>query len=288
MFSFLQRYRDLLVISALLIIPLGGYLTSGHRGRAPNFADRAVLALASPVQSLLTWSLAGVATAIEGYVALRGAHEEAAELRARLAAAHEELNALKEAQAENVRLRAALRYVEGSVEEEIVARVVGLNPSPQFQSLRIDRGEDHGVRVGMPVATPDGVVGQVVRAVGGSADVLLLTDPASRLGGVVQRSRVRATVSGTGDGRRLSVDLVRREDDLVDGDVVVTAGSDGIFPRGVPLGTVRSVSRPSVGMFLQATVVPAVDLARVEEVVVLPMVLTLPPPPAAPAKEGAR
>lgn len=276
MFSFLQRYREVIIVAVLLLAPLASYLSSGHRGREPNFIDRAVLRVATPLQFGLSWLLGGADDAVEGYLALRGAHEEARECRAQLAEARAEVNALREAGAENLRLKAMLGYVEESVDQEIVARVIGLNPSPQFQSLRINRGEDDGVRAGMPVVTPDGVVGQVVRAVGTSADVLLLTDPASRIGGVVQRTRVRATVMGAGDGHRLSLDFVRREDDVRDGDVVVTAGTDGIFPRGLRVGTVSAMQRPPVGMFLKARVEPAVDLARVEEVLVVPVMMGVP------------
>lgn len=284
MFRFLSRYREPLIVGALLVYPLISYLSSGHRGRAPNIVDRLVLAVSSPVQAGLTWALGGVTGSVDGYVALRGAHQEAQECRGSLAEANAALNALKETEAENARLKAMLGYVESTVDQEIVARVIGLNPTSQFQSVRINRGEDDGVRPGMPVLTPDGVVGQVVRVVGGSADVMLLTDASSRIGAVLQRTRVRATVTGLGDGRRLSLNLVRREDDAKDGDEVVTSGTDGIFPPGLHVGTLYDVQRPAVGMFLTATVKPSVDLARVEEVLVIPVALTL--PAAAVTREG--
>ncbi len=276
MFSFLRRHRELLIVGALLLWPLISYLSTGHRGRAPNFIDRTVLLLSAPVQSVLTSIIDGVEHLGSGYIALRGSHEESLECRTRLGEAHAELNSLKEAQAENARLKAMLGYVEDTVDQEIVARVIGLNPSPQFQSIRINRGEDDGVRAGMPVVTAEGVVGQVVRAVGGSADVMLLTDAASRIGGVIQRNRVRATVVGTGDGHELSVELVPREDDVVDGDVMVTSGSDGIFPRGVRIGVVRAPERPSVGMFMKGKLEPSVEFSRVEEVLVIPVTMGLP------------
>ncbi len=285
MFKFLSRFREPLIVGALLLVPLLTYLTKGHRGREPNTFDRLVLRLSSPVQGVLTWGLEGVAASAAGYVALRGAHEDAASCRSELAHKNEELNALNEAKAENARLKTMLGYVDGTHDQEIVARVIGLNPSSQYLSMRIDRGEDQGVRVGMPVVTPDGVVGQVVRAVGSSADVLLLTDPASRIGGVVQRSRVRGSVTGAGDGRKLALNLVRREDDLVDGDAIVTAGSDGVFPRGLLVGTAKSIARPAVGMFLTGVVVPAVDLSRLEEVLIIPVTMAA---PVVPAKDGAR
>ncbi len=276
MLKLLARYREPLLVGVLLAWPLIGYLTRGHRGREPNVLDRAVLWLSTPVQAGLKRGIDGVGDSLRGYVALRGAHEEAAECRSALSVSQAELNALKEMEAENLRLKAMLDYTTASVDQEIVARVVGLNPSAQFLSIRIDRGEDHGVRSGMPVVTPEGVVGQVVRAVGNSADVMLLTDPSSHVAGVLQRTRVRATLSGTGGGRRLAVELVRRDQDVKEGDLVVTAGTDGIFPRGVRLGTVRSAERPSTGMFLKGTLDPAVDLSRVEEVLVIPVGMGLP------------
>ncbi|MDP2276314.1 MAG: rod shape-determining protein MreC [Archangium sp.] len=276
MFSFFQRYRELLTVGTLLLAPLVSYLWTGHRGREPNIVDRAVLFVSAPVQSVLTSAIDGVSSMGSGYLALRGAHEEALECRTGLAMAHAELNSLREAEAENARLKALLSYVEDTVDQEIVARVIGLNASAQFQSIRINRGEDDGVRFGMPVVTAEGAVGQIVRSVGGSSDVMLLTDPSSHIGGVIQRTRVRVTVSGSGGGRPLLLDVVRREDDARDGDVVVTAGSDGIFPRGVPLGIVRSPTRPSVGMFLKGTLEPSVELDRVEEVLVIPVMMGIP------------
>lgn len=286
MMSFLRRYRELLIVGTLLLAPLISYLSTGHRGREPNFVDRAVLFISAPVQSLLTTVIDGVGGAGSGYVALRGAHEEALVCRTGLAEAHAELNSLKEAEAENARLKSLLNYVEDTVDQEIVARVIGLNPSPQFQSIRINRGEDDGVRAGMPVVTSEGAVGQIIRSVGGSADVMLLTDPQSHIGGVIQRTRVRVTVSGSGGGRPLSLELVQREDDARDGDVVVTAGSDGIFPRGVRLGIVRTPERPSVGMFLKATLESAVEFNRVEEVLVIPVMMGV--PSVAAGKGGGR
>jgi rod shape-determining protein MreC len=271
MFSLLQRYRDILIVGVLLLYPLGQYLSTGHKGREPNLVDRGILMVAAPVQSGLTWVVDGVAGSVNGYVALRGSHEEARELRERLAEAHAELNALKESEAENARLKALLGYVEGSVEPEIPAKVVGLNPSAQFVSVRINRGEDQSVHTGMPVVTPEGVMGQVVRAVGGSADVMLICDPWSRMGVIIRRTRLRATAVGAGDGKPLTLENVTRDSDLVDGDEVLTSGTDGIFPQGLKVGRVENVQRGLPGLFLTANVAPSVNVRKVEEVLVVPV-----------------
>lgn len=271
MFSLFKRYREPLVVLALMLAPMISFLSRGHRGREPNFADRVVLATSAPIQSSLTWFISGLAGTVTGYIALRGSHNEAQECRVQLSESHAELNTLKEVSAENDRLRLALGYAEITSEPEILARIIGVNPSSQFQSLRINRGESDGVRTGMPVVTHDGVVGQVIRAVGSSADVMLLTDAASRIGAVIQRNRVRASAAGAGDGHELTLEFIRREDDLVTGDIVMTSGTDGVFPRGLRVGTVQSVAKPKAGMFVGGRVTPSVDIDRVEEVMIIPI-----------------
>jgi rod shape-determining protein MreC len=228
--------------------------------------------------------LEGVRDGFAGYVALRGAHEEAAICRSELSGARAELNSLKEAGLENERLKKLLAYAEASATQEVNARVVGLNPSPQFLSVPLNKGESAGVKKGMPVVTPDGVVGQVARASGGYSDVMLLTDPSSRVGVAVQRSRVRGTVTGLGADRAMGLDNMLRGDDVQEGDVVITSGTDGIFPAGLVVGRVHAPVRPETAMFLQAQIEPAVDLRRFEEVLVVPTLPGLFPQAIAPGK----
>ncbi len=275
MFSLLKRYRDVLIVAALLLYPMVTYLSSGHRGRDPNFVDRAVLGIAAPVQDALTSITNGIGNGVAGYVALRGSHEEALSCRTDLAETRAELHALKEAEGANVRLKAMLGYVEATPEIEVAARVVGINLSPHFLSMRINRGEDDAVRKGMPVVTPEGVVGQVVSSVGGSAEVMLVSDPQSKIGVTLQRSRVRATAVGVGDGKSLALENAGRGDDVLEGDLVITSGTDGVFPQGLVIGKIEDVKLVSGGMFLSASVVPAVNLRRVEEVLVVPLPTTV-------------
>ena len=273
MFALLNRYREPLLVMAMLVLPLISFLSSGRRGRDPNFIDRGIVLISTPLQSAMTWLIQGTTNQVDSYVALKGAHVEAQDLRKQLAETQAELHSLKEAQAENERLKQVLNYVETTIDQEILAQVVGKNPSAQFQSVRINRGEADGIAVGMPVVTPLGVVGHVVRVVANAADVMLLTDPASRVASLVQRNRIRATTAGSGDGQWLNLELVRREDDVIEGDVLVTAGTDGIFPKGLRVGTVKSVTRPPSGMFLAGKVTPAVDTDRLEEVLIVPLTL---------------
>ena len=270
-------------MAALLAYPFFTYLSYGHKGRAPNFVDRVILAVAWPIQKSLTWVVEGTGGGVSGYLALRGAHEEAAQCRAELSQSKAEINALEQARIENERLRKLLAYTETTLEPDIMARVVGVNASSNFLSIRLDRGEDDGVRAGMPVVTSDGVVGQIVRSVGHSSDVMLLSDASSRIGVVVQRTGSRATAAGSGGRGTLSLENALRSDELVEGDLIITSGVDGIFPHGLVVGKVEQVQKLPSSLFLTASVRPAVNLRRLREVLIVPVpVVTGPQALAAP------
>ncbi len=176
---------------------------------------------------------------------------------------------LAEARAENERLRRLIHYEEGNPGPKVVARVLGINPDPNRLTLRIDRGEGDGVRRGQAVVTADGVVGQVLRATASAADVLVAFDPNCRLGGRIQRTRARVGVSGAGEDQALKLEYLLRSEDLEEGDLVLTSGTDGVYPPGLVVGRVTGVQRQTSGMFLNAGILPAVNFTRVEEVVVL-------------------
>jgi rod shape-determining protein MreC len=284
--SLLKRYREPLVVIALLFYPGISYLTSGHRGREPNFIDRTVLAIASPVQRAMTWVCDGIGAGFTGYVGLRGVHEENEVLKKENADLRSQLNDMREASAENGRLKKLLDYSQNTVETDVAARVIGINPVRDLLSVRLNRGQDDGVRARMPVVTADGVAGQVQQAVDGWSDAVLITDPSSKIAALVQRSRVRATAVGAGGGKPLALKNVLRIDDVQEGDVVVTAGTDGIFPKGLVLGKVQGVEKSSSGMFLKAELVPAVDLTKLEEVLILPVLSVSYFAPPSAAKEN--
>ena len=270
MLSLIKRYRELLVVSALLIYPFVTFLARGRATREPNVVDRAVIAVSAAVQRAAGWTIDGVGAAWNSYVNLRGVKEQNDRLRAENAHLRARVQALSETQIENERLRRLLSYAAQATGQEVAARVIAINPVPHPFSLHIDRGSDHGVRPGAGVITADGVVGQVIRVTGGYADVMTVKDPNSRTSVRVQRSRARATAAGVGGDKNLFLDNLLRTEDVKDGDLIVTAGTDGVFPPGLPVGTAHAVARKTIGMFQTAEVVSAVDMTKVEEVLVLP------------------
>jgi rod shape-determining protein MreC len=267
--ALLKRHREPLLVLVLLAYPLVQLLGTGARVREPNLIDRLLLGATAPLQRLLVAGIDGAAGAWERYVSLRRVERENRALRGDVQALRGEVGGMAEARQENERLRRLLNYPDLGTGPRVVARVVGISPDANRLTVRIDRGDADGVRRNMPVVTADGVVGQVLRATGSGADVLLLVDPNSRLGVRVQRTRARAGAAGTGDDRLLRLDYLLRAEDLEEGDAVVTSGTDGVYPPGLMVGRATRVQRQGSGMFLEAMLLPAVDFSRLEEVLVL-------------------
>jgi rod shape-determining protein MreC len=275
--SFLRRHREPLLVTLLLAYAVLNFLQSNRRVREPNLVDRVALGVTAPLQRLVVATVDGVSGTWSRYVSLRAVRQQNEGLREENGKLRGEVVGLAEVRAENDRLRRLLHYEEASPGPKVLARVLGVNPDPNRLTLRIDRGEGDGVRRGQAVVTTDGVVGQVLRATASAADVLVVFDPNCRLGGRIQRTRARVGVAGAGDEQALKLEYLLRTEDLEEGDLVLTSGTDGVYPPGLVVGRVTSVQRQTSGMFLNAGILPAVSFAKLEEVVVL-----APQPSAAP------
>jgi rod shape-determining protein MreC len=151
------------------------------------------------------------------------------------------------------------------------ARVIGASPGTASVTIDIDRGQRDGIKRNMGVITPDGVVGKVIEAYANTAQVLLLTDKDSGVGALLEDSRIQSPVGGTGEPL-LVMKYVPNDDNVNNGERVVTSGMDRIFPRDLPVGTIVEI-KPG-NPFKQIRVRPAANLERLEEVIVL---LTLHP-----------
>lgn len=271
MLQLLKRYRELILVAVLLLVPLGVFFARSKRPVERSAVDRAVVWVTAPVEKAVAWAVTGVLRGWSGYVALRGAHDRAVELSRELNLLRVERQQLVQERAEAERLRKLLGFKETSPKRTYVgARVVGVKLSPTgLQLLVIDRGEDDGVVRLKPVVTADGVVGRVHTATANSAEVLALTDRNSSIAVRVDRTRARANVRGQGTTGACKLDYALRSEDMVEGDLLVTSGTDAVFPRGLPVGKVRELRKGGNGLFHDAAVSPDVDITRVEEVLVV-------------------
>lgn len=271
MFALLKRYRELILVAVLLLVPLGVFFAHAKRPAERSGLDRAIVWVAIPIEKAIGWTVRTALDASTGYVALRGAHERAHELSRRVRDLEIERAQLLADRAEADRLRKLLAFAEPSAERRYLgAHVIGVRlGSVGLQILTLDRGSEDGVGKGMPVVVAEGVVGRVLSVAGRSADVLALTDRNSSIAVRVERTRVRANVRGLGKPDAAKLEYALRTEDMIEGDALVTSGTDGVFPRGLFVGKVTQLERSAHGLFQEARVVPAVDVTRIEEVLVV-------------------
>ena len=270
MFRFLRQHRELVTVVVLLVLPAVVYVSHADEPYVPGAVRSAVVWVTGPVAELVTWTAETAQDAWYGYADLRRTRDENLALRAAVMKGREQAMRLDEVAAENVRLRRLAAFREGATDLRLVAAsVVAFGPDPKFRSIRLDRGFVDGMRTGMAVLTPDGVVGRLAVVYEGFSDVQLVTDPQSAVAVQAQRSRARATARGTSHDGRLRLDYVVRSADLVAGEVLVTAASGGLFPKGLRVGRASHVAPNDSGLFRTADLVPFVDMDTLEEVLVV-------------------
>jgi rod shape-determining protein MreC len=267
----LKRYRELILVAILLVVPLGVFFAHAKQPTERSRLDRAIVWLAVPVEKAVGWAVSRVVSVWDGYVALRGAHDRASELTAQVRSLELERQQLLAERAEAERLRSLLAFAELSPERSYLgARIIGVRlGTVGRQLLTIDRGSDDGIARMMPVVVAEGVVGRVQTVAGRSAEVLVLTDGTSSIAVRVDRTRARANVRGMGKPDLCKLEYALRTEEVSEGDTLVTSGTDGVFPRGLPVGKVTQLTRMAHGLFQDARVVPAVDVTRLEEVLVV-------------------
>ena len=175
---------------------------------------------------------------------------------------------LQELRLENERLRALLDFKELSKTKFIPAVVIAKDPSGLKETIIIDKGKKHGVHKDMIVISGNGLVGRVRESGWSIARVLLLTDRDSTVSGIVQRTRDEGAVAGRGQAS-LIMKYLELTCDAKEGDSVITSGFGSIFEKGILIGKVVSVTKDETGLYLNAIIEPEVDMAKLEEVLVM-------------------
>lgn len=268
MADYLRRNRVLLTSCGLLLLSLLVVSTSVRSPDQRDLIARALLDGLAPLQLGLAWTRAGAREIWSGYVNLVGLRRENELLRERVASLEQQNVQLEELERTNERLEELLQLRADLHPAVYGARVIGRDPLPWSRTFTVDRGERDGIRRGMAVLSPQGVVGQVIEVSRIAAQVLLLTDHNSGIDAVIQRSRARGIVQGAlNEGCHMK--YLRRGEDVSVGDRVITSGLDGIFPKGIPIGEVVEVSRRHRGLLQVALVQPSAALDRIEEVLIV-------------------
>ncbi len=268
MLSLLKRFR--LLFTALLFLFLALVLMTiyAKEGRETSLIQKVLLQISFPFQHGAQKTFLWFKEVGEDYLFLSRVRQENKDLKRVLSALQEENNRLREALQTDERLKKLSVWQSQYPRKSRVAHIYARGPSSWFKTLLINKGENDGVAKDMAVATSEGVVGRIIEVSPGTAKVLLVTDANSAVDVIVQRSRVQGIMEGTIDEVCI-LKYIQKNEEVQVGDVVVTSGQGGIFPKGLVMGKVSEVDRKRQGIFQYIEVTPSVDLSKLEEVLVL-------------------
>lgn len=249
-----------LLAGGVLLLALGGYLTPILTGAL------------QPVYGAQGWlydRFQAVQDFINAPADIARLRQENAELRSENAALQTQIIALQQQVTEIELLSALLDFARARPENSYqAAAVIGRDPSPFLHYVILNRGSDDGIRRGMPVVAPEGLIGRVAQVTANASRVELITDPASQVSVQLEPSEVDGVLSGsvTGD---LGIDLIPQDATLQPGDLVFTSGIGGLYPSNILIGQVNSVRQEAQALFQTASVQPVVDFTRLEIVLVI-------------------
>jgi len=268
--SFFGRHKNATVLAIMLALQVLGLATQIKRPTESG-----------PVRLIRFWAVNLITPIERGYVHsegwirggwrdyfyLRGVRKENSELRQQIEQMRLEQVRLEQDAAQARRLQALLQFKEQYISKTVAAQVVGSSGSETSRLIYIDRGARDGIEANMAVITPTGIVGKILRAYPTTSQVLEITDQSSGVGATLVKSRLQGILKGqpSGDPR---LAYIMSDEAIEPGEEVITSGGDRIFPKGLPVGKVASVS-PGKDLFLNVRVTPTANLGRLEEVLVI-------------------
>jgi rod shape-determining protein MreC len=279
--SFILRYRNLLVLLALLLAQVIGLAVqvrrtdSGRNTLDPGDMSGVRLirlwadAVVTPPEQLFHWAELGAEGLWQNYLDLRNIRAQNQELQKTIDRLRLEQASLLEDARQGERLQALVDFQQKYIYKTLAAQAIGSSGSDSSRVFYIDKGSAEGLDRDMAVLTADGIVGKVREVFPHSAQVLAINDQTSGAGVILETTRVRGILRGNARGQLQIVGLLA-DQRIKPGETVLTAGGDLIFPRGLPVGVVEKVvPDPDRDSFIDVIVQPAAHLDRLDEVLVI-------------------
>ena len=259
------------MLVALLAVAALVLLTSQVRlpeRRAVGRVGSLVIAVIGPIQGVLGRFGDAVGRVWRLYTEIGRLRVENRRLSEQVERLSDEVARLREQAQATQRLERLLEFRRQVPGRAIGARVIGRDISQWFAVILVDRGSRDGVRRNDTVVAADGLVGRVLTVTSSTSQILLITDARSAAGAVLQQSREAGVAEGQGQAL-LRLKYLSRAREVPVGEVIVTSGQAGLFPRGLPIGTITSLIREQGALYQEALVRPAVNFAHLEEVLIL-------------------
>jgi rod shape-determining protein MreC len=258
----------MIILAALLVISISLLGSNLKRGQSLSLAENAAITVLSPFQEAVGWMVTSVFRVWDRYVYLIDLKDDNTRLtRLSDKLAFENLLLVERLKAYQ-RLDSLLAFPSLDETPFEAAQVIGRDPTDRAKILILNKGTKHGVAANMPVVTHRGVVGRIVSAGWSSSKTLLITDVRSAVDGIVQETRESLVAVGA-NSPALEVKYLSFNAKARNGDIVISSGLGGIFPKGLLIGALENVTPVSGSLFLSARLRPAEDFGRLEEALIL-------------------
>jgi rod shape-determining protein MreC len=265
---FFRNYKSIIFIIILLATALIILSYNLKQESHAGLIRKIVLEVAAPIQNVMNASVKSIGDAWSRYIVLVGLEEENKNLKKKINDLKSQLALYHEGYLEAQRLRNLLALRDDHNHNFIAARIIGREQIALSKTILIDKGTAHGLDASMPVLAGPGLIGRVIDVSWHAAKVLLLIDESSNIDAIVQRNRTQGIIRGAGSHGYV-LKYISKTQDVKEGDVIVSSGIGGVFPKGLMIGAVNHVDRLEAGLFLKIYVTPSIDFSKLEEVLVL-------------------
>lgn len=266
-----QRYRKFFQLALAVVLLITAISLINREKERLLFPERALRSALAPVQGFVQGISDRFKGMLAGIVELQELREENQRLKEELERREFVYSLLQEIRAENTRLLKLMNF-QGTIPQydTLAARIIAREPGNWYNTVTINKGTRDGVEVDMSVITYRGLVGRTTSVTSGQAEVLLLLDQRSAVGGMLQSTRETGIVRGfAGEEETLRMIYLPRDAEVQVGDNVITSGLGGVFPKGLVIGTVADVKTEEYGLAQYAVIEAAADFEHLEEVLVI-------------------
>jgi rod shape-determining protein MreC len=262
------RWKPIALFLCLILLALVCTTLKTRFTSSTSVFESLAMSVVMPLQEAIDDLAQGVRNFWTSYLDLLHVRAENVRLRQEVDELQGKLYRYEEAVLQQQRLRELLAFRSQEFPNPVMAEVIGIDPSQWAEAVTVNKGSRDTLRKDIAVVTPQGLVGRTVEVAPHYATVLLITDRRSAVDALVQRTRARGIV--VGKSRRLcELRYVDFHEDIRPGDMIISSGLGAVYPKGLLIGTVTSVRQKSYGLFHEVEVKPAVDLIKLEEVLVL-------------------
>jgi rod shape-determining protein MreC len=268
--NLLARHRNVTILVAVLFAEVIGLAVQVKR-TSDTDSTRLIrvwtISTVTPLEKAFVATEQGMRDIWHNYFYLRGVRGENRALHAEIQRLRLEQVRMTEDAVQARRLQRLLAFKEQFISQTLAAQVIGSSGTDLSRIVYIDKGAKEGVRQDLAVITADGIVGKVLHVFQSSSQVLLINDPTSGVGAILEKSRLQGVLKGSAAGETV-LEKVMSDERVEPGERVLTSGGDRIFPKGLPIGAVSKVGSGS-DLFLNIRVKPGANLSQLEEVLVI-------------------